>query len=125
MKQSNILFVLTDDQGEWAMGCAGNKDIQTPTLDKLAEKGTRFNNFYCASPVCSPARASLLTGKTPSAHGIQDWISQGNLDAWKYPEMDNIPSFDKNDKAINYLEDNQTYMGILSDNGYVCSLSGK
>ncbi|MCF7855909.1 MAG: sulfatase-like hydrolase/transferase, partial [Candidatus Pacebacteria bacterium] len=60
---SNILFILSDDQGAWAMGCAGNNEIETPNLDRLAAAGMRFDNFFCASPVCSPARATLLTGR--------------------------------------------------------------
>lgn len=55
-KRPNLLFILTDDQGAWAMRCAGNTDIHTPNLDRLADEGTRFENFFCASPVCSPAR---------------------------------------------------------------------
>ena len=70
----NILFILTDDQGAWAMHCAGNDDIHTPNLDRLAASGVRYENFYCVSPVCSPARASILTGKIPSAHGVHDWL---------------------------------------------------
>ena len=67
-KKPNVLFILTDDQGIWSMGCYGNSEIQTPNLDKLANQGVRFDNFFCTSPVCSPARASLLTGKIPSQH---------------------------------------------------------
>ena len=66
-KRPNLLFILTDDQGAWAMRCAGNTDIHTPNLDRLADEGTRFENFFCASPVCSPARASILTGCIPWA----------------------------------------------------------
>ncbi len=57
-ERPNILFVLTDDQGAWAMGCAGNAEIHTPNLDRIAATGVRCDNFFCASPVCSPARAS-------------------------------------------------------------------
>lgn len=74
-KKPNIVFILSDDQGAWAMGYAGNKHIITPNFNKLAETGTTFNNSFCASPVCSPARATILTGKMPSQHGVQDWIS--------------------------------------------------
>lgn len=77
-KKPNVLFILTDDQGIWSMGCYGNSEIQTPNLDKLAKQGVRFDNFFCTSPVCSPARASLLTGKIPSQHGILDYLSGGN-----------------------------------------------
>ena len=69
--RQNIIFILSDDQGAWAMRCAGNKDIFTPNLDRLAEEGVRFENFFCASPVCSPARASILTGEMPSCHGVR------------------------------------------------------
>lgn len=72
----NIVFILTDDQGPWAMGCAGNEEIRTPNLDKLAADGMRFENFFCTSPVCSPARASLLTGRIPSAHGVHDYLAR-------------------------------------------------
>jgi len=78
LKRPNILFILSDDQGAWAMGCAGNTDINTPHLDRLASSGIRFTNFFCTSPVCSPARASILTGQIPSQHGVQDFIRQGN-----------------------------------------------
>ena len=58
----NILFILTDDQAEWAMGCSGNPDARTPHLDRLAREGTRFTQAYSACTVCSPTRAALLTG---------------------------------------------------------------
>ena len=50
-KKPNIIFILTDDQGAWAMHCAGNGDVHTPNLDRIAAQGIRFNNFFCASPV--------------------------------------------------------------------------
>lgn len=65
-------------RGDWTLGCAGNREIRTPNLDHLAATGIRFENFFCASPVCSPARASLLTGRIPSQHGVHDWIREGN-----------------------------------------------
>ncbi|SVD79663.1 uncharacterized protein METZ01_LOCUS432517, partial [marine metagenome] len=71
---TNVLFILTDDQGPWAMGCAGNDEIRTPHLDRLAASGARFSHFFCSSPVCSPSRASFLTGRIPSQHGVHDWI---------------------------------------------------
>jgi len=75
----NVLLVISDDQGAWALGCGGNREIRTPVLDALAAKGIRFENFFCTSPVCSPARASLLTGDIPSRHGVHDWIRQGSM----------------------------------------------
>ncbi|NOU62606.1 sulfatase-like hydrolase/transferase [Paenibacillus sp. LMG 31461] len=108
-KQPNIVFILTDDQGAWAMGCAGNHEIQTPNLDRLAAEGMRFSNFFCTSPVCSPARASLLTGRMPSQHGIHDWIRGGNV----------------GDRPIEYLKGQTAYTELLANSGYTCGLSGK
>ena len=75
-KRPNILLFLTDDHGDWATGCYGNRELQTPTLDALAATGTRFENAYTPTPVCSPARACLLTGKTASQVGIHDWLEE-------------------------------------------------
>ena len=99
------------------MRCAGNDEIETPNLDRLAETGLRFENFFCTSPVCSPARASLLTGKIPSQHGVHDWIAAGDTIA-KYE-----PS--RNGELIEYLKDQTCYTEILSDSGYCCGISGK
>ncbi len=84
--RSNLLFILTDDQGAWAMGCADNEEIRSPNLDRLAREGIRSDSFFCTSPVCSPARASILTGRIPSQHGVHDFLhfqsdtSRGGLD---------------------------------------------
>ncbi|WP_305766795.1 sulfatase-like hydrolase/transferase [Candidatus Epulonipiscium viviparus] len=125
MKQPNIIFILTDDQGAWAMRCAGNHDVQTPNLDRLAANGVRFENFYCASPVCSAARASIVTGRMPSAHGIHDWLNGGSVDTAKYPNMSSHKSFAKPDTAIEYLDGQHTYIEELASHGYRCALSGK
>lgn len=116
-KKPNILMILADDMGAWAMGCAGNTDVITPNIDKLAEEGMRFDNFFCASPVCSPARASILTGSIPSMHGVHDYISNGNLPNQKY-----------NGKFIppqQYISHLTAYTELLQQNGYICALSGK
>jgi len=118
-RRPNILFILTDDQGYWAMRCAGNEEIITPNLDRLAANGIRFENFFCASPVCSPARASILTGRIPSQHGVHDWIRRGNMDASELePDRDD-------DCAIEYLKGVRAYTEILAEHGYVCGISGK
>ena len=111
----NILFVLTDDQGFWAMGCAGNREIRTPHLDRLSATGIRFENFFCASPVCSPARASLLTGRIPSQHGVHDWIRAGNTTIEP----------DKGGRLTEYLKGQIGYTDLLAADGYECALSGK
>ena len=62
-KRPNLLFILTDDQGAWALGCAGNTDIQTPNLDGLAQSSVVFDRCYTPAPVCVPARFSLFSGQ--------------------------------------------------------------
>ena len=84
-KKMNFLFILSDDQGAWALHSAGNADVITPNLDELAREGNRFENFFCVSPVCSPARASILTGKIPSCHGVHDWLRSGSLNKEDLP----------------------------------------
>ncbi|MCH2101683.1 MAG: sulfatase-like hydrolase/transferase, partial [Planctomycetes bacterium] len=61
----NVLLILSDDQGLGDVGAWGAADLQTPHLDGLAARGTRFTQFYAAAPVCSPSRASFLTGLIP------------------------------------------------------------
>ena len=122
----NIVFILSDDQGSWAMGCAGNKEIRTPNLDRLAREGIRFDNFFCTSPVCSPARASIFTGRIPSAHGVHDWIRSGNVDIEQLDEkVLESGRFQDEREAISYLDGQTTYTEILAENGYTCGLSGK
>jgi len=59
----NIIFILADDLGYGDLGCYGQKLIKTPNLDRMAAEGMRFTDFYAGCPVCSPSRASLMTGK--------------------------------------------------------------
>lgn len=111
-KYPNIVFVLTDDQGCWSLGCTGNREIRTPNIDALAQNGVRFDNFFCASPVCSPARASVLTGRIPSQHGVHDWIRVGSGEKHK-------------DAPVEYLAGITGYTDLLAAAGYVCGQSGK
>ena len=64
----NVVFIITDNQSPWTLSCYGNRELLTPRLDGLAREGVRFANAFCANPVCSPNRATLLTGLMPSGH---------------------------------------------------------
>lgn len=108
----NFLVIVSDDQGPWALGSAGNRELHTPALDQLAAQGTRLDRFFCASPVCSPARASLLTGRMPSAHGVHDWIRG---EAYGIPD----------EGGVYYLEGLQTTPEVLAAAGWTCGLAGK
>ena len=101
-ERPNVVFILTDDQGPWALGCAGNEEIRTPNLDRLAGTGVRLENFFCTSPVCSPARASLMTGRIPSAHGVHDWIRERNMPP----------------RPVAYLEGMTCYTDVLAEAGF-------
>lgn len=70
----NILFVLMDDLGWSDLGPYGNKFIDTPNLDRFARESARFTDAYAACPVCSPTRASIMTGKYPARLHLTDWI---------------------------------------------------
>ena len=71
----NILFILADDQGTLDLNCYGSKDLHTPNLDALAQRGVRFTQFYVGAPVCSPSRAALLTGRYPQRAGVPGNVS--------------------------------------------------
>lgn len=117
MTKPNILLILTDQQTRKAMSCAGNPRLKTPNIDALAAQGTRFENCYCAAPVCGPSRSALATGMMPHqtgliAHGERPDESiptfgvalreAGYHTAWAgkwhvtepYPQSDEIPGFE-------------------------------
>ena len=73
-KPLNFIFILIDDMGWTDLGCYGSKAYDTPHIDRLASQGMRFTNAYAACPVCSPTRASILTGKYPARLHLTDWI---------------------------------------------------
>ncbi|WP_326667990.1 sulfatase-like hydrolase/transferase [Streptomyces sp. NBC_01257] len=108
-ERPNVLLILSDDQGQWAMGCSGNDEIRTPHLDALADRGIRFSRFFCTSPVCSPARASLFTGELPSQHGVHDWLSYHHAGR----------------TGVDFLSGRTLFTDLLADEGYRLGLSGK
>ena len=75
-RKPNIVMIYADDLGYGDLGCYGSP-IATPNLDRLAEDGARFTNFYSASPVCSPSRAALLTGRYPTRVEVPVVFSPG------------------------------------------------
>ncbi len=107
MKKPNIIFILIDDMGWKDLGCYGSTFYETPNIDKLATEGMSFTNAYSTCPVCSPARASILTGKYPARIGLTNYIggrSKGKLiDA---PFIDHLPLSEK------------SIAKVLKENGY-------
>ena len=80
----NIIFFLADDLGQRDLGCYGSTFYETPQLDRMAKQGAFFTNAYAACPVCSPTRASIITGQWPQRVGITDYIgAAAKPEAWK------------------------------------------
>jgi uncharacterized sulfatase len=71
----NLIAVCTDDQGRWGVGAYGNREVKTPHMDRLAREGARFLNAFTVTPVCSPSRATYLTGRYPTEVGITDFLT--------------------------------------------------
>lgn len=75
MTRPNIIIILIDDMGARDLGCTGSTFYETPNIDRLAAEGVNFTAGYAASPVCSPARASIMTGRAPARVGITNYIA--------------------------------------------------
>ena len=104
----NIVLFVTDDHARWALPVYGNGAVEMPSVAGLARRGTVFEDAYTTSPVCSPARASLMTGLMPSAHGVHDFLASN-------------PVFDDKD----WLAAIPTLAERLAAVGYYCGLVGK
>lgn len=96
----NFLFIITDQHRADHLGCYGNPVVQTPNLDDLAARGRRYERFYVANPICMPNRASIMTGRMSSLHGVRH-----------------------NGIALSY--DDTTFVELLRDAGYHTGLIGK
>src|ERR1051326_5283135 len=71
VRRPNFLIIVTDDQGVGDVGCYGHPEVRTPNLDRLAASGVRFTQWYSNAPVCSAARAAILTGRYPDRTGVK------------------------------------------------------
>lgn len=109
----NIVLILCDDLGYGDLSSYGHPVIQTPNLDGLAENGIRFTSFYSAAPVCSPARAGLLTGRSPNRAGIYDWIRPLGRNTDQCLDL------------VHLQDDEQTIPAMLKKAGYATCLAGK
>ena len=104
----NILMILVDDHGYGDLSITGGTDIQTPHLDKLFQKGMQFTNFYSNCTVCSPTRASLMTGRYPDLVGVPGVIRTHETNSWGY-----------------FKEDVPTLPDMLKKAGYQTAIIGK
>ncbi|MBT8045383.1 MAG: sulfatase-like hydrolase/transferase, partial [Verrucomicrobiae bacterium] len=83
IQKPNFVFILADDLGINDLSIEGSSYHETPHIDRIAREGVRFTNGYSNCQVCSPSRASIMTGKTPARHGITDWIGAASGMNWK------------------------------------------
>ena len=83
-QQPNVLIILADDLGYGDLSCQGGKDIRTPNIDQLFSNGIKFLNFYASCTVCSPTRASLMTGRYPDMVGVPGLVRGNENDNWGY-----------------------------------------
>ena len=105
----NVLLIQTDDHAQWASHCYGNTELHTPSLDYLCSTGVRMRNAFTPSPVCSPARASLWTGRIPSQHGLHNALAEHD------PKV----------TGVEWLKGERTLANIFKGAGYATGLSGK
>lgn len=112
LERPNVILIFADDLGWGDLGSYGHRQLKTPVLDQLAKEGKLFTQFYVNSPVCSPSRAALMTGRFPSALGIHGHFAtpESNMDR-------GMPNF--LDPEIN------TITKIFKDNGYAVGHFGK
>lgn len=106
--QPNVVLIVTDNQSEQLLGAYGNEDILTPNIDALAADGITFERAYATSGVCSPTRATLLTGLLPSQHGVHNGL----------PSKFDIPDYAA-------VAEFRSLPQTLSDAGYNTALVGK
>ena len=124
LKKPNILFILVDDLGYHDLGVTGSTYYETPNVDKLANEGMMFTRGYAASRVCSPSRASLMTGKFTARHGITDWIGAKTGEDWrarnrhdKFLPADYVQALPKEDITIAEAFKSNGYKTFLLENG--------
>ena len=122
-KKPNILFILVDDLGYKDLSITGSEFYETPNIDRIAKEGVAFTQGYAASRVCSPSRASILSGRFTARHGITDWIGAKQGEDWR--------THNRHDKLLpaNYVHylphEYVTFPEALRDNGYKTFFAGK
>ncbi len=123
IKKPNVLFILVDDLGYHDLSFTGSKFYETPHVDQLANQSVIFTQGYAASRVCSPSRASIMTGKFTARHGITDWIGAKTDTNWRSRKR-----FDKllpPNYVQNLPKDDITIAEALKSNGYKTFFAGK
>ena len=122
-KRPNIVFILADDLGIRDLSNEGSTFYESPHIDQIAAMGTKFTHGYAACQVCSPSRASIMTGKYPTNHGITTWIGEPSGEGWRQRKRDDIllpAEYEHNLRASEI-----TLAEVLRDAGYTTFFAGK
>ncbi|MCK4748611.1 MAG: sulfatase-like hydrolase/transferase, partial [Bacteroidales bacterium] len=119
IERPNVVFILVDDLGWSDLGCYGSTFYETPELDDLAGQSIRFTNAYASSPVCSPTRAAIMTGKHPVRVNITDWIRGMPDDRAKDPGL--VSPEDIHNLPLEEL----TIAELFREHGYKTFFAGK
>ncbi len=125
MKESrpNIVFILADDLGWCDLGASGSTYYETPHIDRVAREGMKFTQAYASCQVCSPTRASIMTGQDTPRHGITNYIGAASGEDWRKENR-----FDKvlpPDYEWGLKDDTITFATVLQDSGYKTFFAGK
>ncbi len=122
-RKPNIVFILADDLGWRDLSNEGSTYYESPNIDRIAREGMKFTRGYAACQVCSPSRASILTGKYPTKHGITTWIGDRSGQGWRNAKRHDShlpPEYDRNLRASEV-----TLAEVLRDAGYKTFFAGK
>jgi len=85
-RRPNLIFILVDDQGYYDLGCYGGKEFDTPRIDRMAQEGILFTDYYAAAPICSPSRVGILTGCYPRRVGLATWVQRADSRKGIHPD---------------------------------------
>ncbi len=128
MNKKNILMIITDQQSSTMMSCAGNKYLQTPAMDSIAQNGVRFDRAYCSNPICVPSRFSMMTGRMPTEinfrsnyaeeadkisdhikeNGLGNCINKAGYDV-VYGGKEHLPNTNTSELGFNYICKDERY----------------
>jgi arylsulfatase A-like enzyme len=122
-KKPNVLFILVDDLGINDLSVTGSSYYETPNIDALANSGFIFTQGYANSRVCSPSRASILTGKFTANHGITDWIGEKSGEDWR--KMNRFDKLLPPEYLHNLPKEEITIAETMKANGYKTFFAGK
>ncbi len=119
----NVLFILADDLGAHDLSCMGSNFYETPNIDGIANESMVFTQGYATCQVCSPSRASIMSGKFPARHGITDWIGAKTGEAWRQKGCYNqlLPPEYVHNLPLEYI----TLPEALKEAGYKTFFAGK